>query len=91
MEWLTTNQSKNKNENKKGKCSGTCGPQNKLFRKKFWLSAKSNHQKNLKSSNSQNVQNLAGLVVLRYYSLVLPVYKDKPRVRIAVLKRSIKY
>ena len=46
MEWLTKNQSKNKNENKKGKCSGTCGPQNKLFRKNFWLSAKSNHQKN---------------------------------------------
>ena len=46
MEWVTTNQSKNKNENKKGKCSGTCGPQNKLFRKNFWLSAKSNHQKN---------------------------------------------
>ena len=46
MEWVTTNQSKNENENKKGKCSGTCGPQNKLFRKKFGLSAKSIHQKN---------------------------------------------
>ena len=91
MEWLTTYQSKNENENKKGKCSGTYGPQNKLFRKRFWLSAKSNHQKKLKSSNSQNVQNLAGLVVLWYYSFVLPVYKDKPRVRIAALKRSIKY
>ena len=48
MEWVTTNQSKNKNENKKGKCSGTCGPQNKLFRKKIGLSAKSIHQKTIK-------------------------------------------
>ena len=48
-------------------------------------------KKQLKSSNSQNVQNLAGLVVLWYVSFILPVYKDKPRVGIAALKRSIKY